>query len=250
MNASPIVLKTERYGFAVVPDILPEADRLGLIAFAESLEARAEAHRRGAEKAVHAMRHLLGEDIVRRAAVAHPVREIVEDVLGPGARAVRAILFDKVPGANWTVPYHQDVTLAVKAKPDPAPEGFGPWSVKDGVVHVEAPVAFLERMLTIRLHLDGCGEDNGALRVLPGSHRAGRLRDRDVPVWRTRTQERACPVGAGGAIAMRPLLLHASSPALTPTHRRVLHLEYAAADLPPGLEWAESLCLTESPNHV
>jgi hypothetical protein len=36
---------------------------------------------------------------------------------------------------------------------------------------------------------------------------------------------------------MRPLLLHASSPAADPRHRRVIHLEFAAEPLPGGLEW-------------
>jgi hypothetical protein len=39
---------------------------------------------------------------------------------------------------------------------------------------------------------------------------------------------------------MRPLLLHASSPAASPRHRRVVHLEYAAADLAGGLAWHEA----------
>lgn len=39
---------------------------------------------------------------------------------------------------------------------------------------------------------------------------------------------------------MRPLLLHASSPAASPGHRRVLHVEYAAAGLPGGLQWYEA----------
>ena len=52
---------------------------------------------------------------------------------------------------------------------------FGPWSVKDGVPHVQAPAEYLEQMLAVRLHLDDADEENGALRVLVGSHRLGRL---------------------------------------------------------------------------
>jgi hypothetical protein len=64
--------------------------------------------------------------------------------------------------------WHQDRAIAVRDRVDVP--GFGPWSVKAGLVHVEPPVDILERMLAVRLHLDDCGEDNGPLRVLPGSH--------------------------------------------------------------------------------
>jgi hypothetical protein len=46
-------------------------------------------------------------------------------------------------------------------------------------------------------------------------------------------------VKSGGAVVMRPLLLHSSTTAATPRHRRVLHFEYAAVDLPRGLKWFE-----------
>jgi len=36
---------------------------------------------------------------------------------------------------------------------------------------------------------------------------------------------------------MCPLILHASSKAVSPSHRRVIHIEYAGAELPGGLEW-------------
>jgi hypothetical protein len=42
---------------------------------------------------------------------------------------------------------------------------------------------------------------------------------------------------------MRPLALHASSPATAPHHRRVIHIEYAPAPLPAPLRWYE----TETP---
>jgi hypothetical protein len=37
-----------------------------------------------------------------------------------------------------------------------------------------------------------------------------------------------CLVAAGGIVAMRPLIVHASSKSLIKTPRRVLHIEYAA----------------------
>ncbi|HXI53928.1 MAG TPA: phytanoyl-CoA dioxygenase family protein [Candidatus Saccharimonadales bacterium] len=117
--------------------------------------------------------------------------------------------------------------------------GFRGWSVKQGVLHVQPPADILERMLTLRLHLDDCGPHNGPLRVLGGSHRHGRLSDEAIETLCRKGAEVACLVRAGGVLLMRPLLLHASSRAERPGRRRVLHLEYAASPLPHGLRWFE-----------
>jgi ectoine hydroxylase-related dioxygenase (phytanoyl-CoA dioxygenase family) len=97
----------------------------------------------------------------------------------------------------------------------------------------------LEKMVTLRLHLDDCDEDNGALRVIRGSHRDGKLADADLERWKNTGEVIACVVPKGGGLLMRPLLLHTSSPAKRPCHRRVLHIEYAAEPLPFGLSWYE-----------
>ena len=89
----------------------------------------------------------------------------------------------------------------------------------------------------MRLHLDDCGADNAPLRVISCSHRHGVLDGEDVERVREAGEIATCVVRAGGALLMRPLLLHASSPAIAPGHRRVIHLEWAASDLPHGLEW-------------
>jgi len=159
----------------------------------------------------------------------------VEEVLGPGAFAVRGILFDKTPDANWKVPWHQDLSIAVKEQIEVS--GFGPWSLKAGVVHVQPPTGVLESMLAVRLHLDDCGPANGPLRVLSGTHRFGRLEAGSIERLRGEFNEVTCPVASGGALLMRPLILHASSAAKEPGRRRVVHLEFAAAELPGGLEW-------------
>lgn len=148
---------------------------------------------------------------------------------------VRSILFDKNPAANWAVPWHQDTTIAVRERLETP--GFGPWSVKAGVVHVQPPASVLESMVTARVHLDDCDASNGALRVIPGSHREGILEPDRIAAWRTRGGEVTCECRAGDVLLMRPLLLHASFPAASPRHRRVLHLEFSASPLPNGLEW-------------
>jgi len=162
------------------------------------------------------------------------VFELAGEFLGCEPVLTRAILFDKKPGANWAVGWHQDVTIAVARKLDVV--GFSGWSVKEQVTHVQPPVEILERLLTIRLHLDDCMEGNGPLQVLPGSHRQGRLSEEQIGQW-SKGQPKTCVVAAGAALLMRPLLLHRSSPATAPLHRRVLHLEFARDPLPQGLEW-------------
>ncbi len=161
------------------------------------------------------------------------IRTLVEPILGHVAFPVRGIFFDKNPKANWGVPWHQDLTIAV-SRPIDTP-GFAPWSRKDGIHHVQPPIALLESMLTLRIHLDDAGEDNGSLRLIPTSHSHGRLSEEAIEKWKPLAVN--CSGSVGGVLVMKPLILHGSQPARKPHHRRVLHLEFAAQTLPNGLEW-------------
>jgi ectoine hydroxylase-related dioxygenase (phytanoyl-CoA dioxygenase family) len=173
-----------------------------------------------------------------RCLVSHPsVQRVVEAVLGSTAFAVRGVLFDKHPGANWKVPWHQDLTIGVRQKL--AAVGYGPWSEKAGIPHVQPPHHVLEEMLTVRVHLDECGSSNGPVRVMPGSHLAGRLSDAAIGTVTSSGESVACTVRRGGLLAMRPLLVHGSSAATAPGRRRVLHLDFASCSLAEGLEWSE-----------
>jgi hypothetical protein len=176
------------------------------------------------------------------AEVASSVRllTLVRPCTGHLPRPVRAIYFDKSPTANWLVAWHQDVTVAVEEQMDVA--GFGPWSVKHGVPHAQAPVELLENMITVRVHLDDCDETNGALRVLPGTHLLGRLSSEQIQKARNERKEVVCGARRGDVMLMRPLLLHASGKSVVAgnRHRRVLHIEYAGLDLPGGLRWRQS----------
>lgn len=166
------------------------------------------------------------------------VREAVEPILGHDAFITRSLLFDKRQGANWDVTWHRDTTIAVREKHETS--GYGPWSIKADVHHVRPPVRVLSSMLTIRLHLDDCDESNGALLVVPGSHMEVNLDlMQQIDANAARSNEIVCPVPAGGALLMRPLILHASKKATDPTRRRrVLHLEFAAEALDGDLQWA------------
>jgi phytanoyl-CoA dioxygenase PhyH len=166
------------------------------------------------------------------------LRSLVEPILGNNAQVVRGIYFDKHTDANWKVAWHQDLTIAVRQKIEL--DGFSAWSLKAGIVHVQPPLSVLANMLTLRLHLDHTDESNGALRVLIGTHRIGRLNAHQIQACQQQQAPVTCSVRRGGVLAMRPLLLHSSLPSLNPTHRRVLHFEYTAADLPAGLDWFEA----------
>ena len=222
-------------GHATLPAVFTPQECDALL----SALAREEAQllRKDPAAETHAMRDLLRVPEVRALASDPRVRKFVELALGPSACAVRGLFFDKMPGANWKVAWHQDTTIAVMERREA--EGFGPWSVKFGVPHVRPPAQVLERMLAVRIHLDDCGDDNGPLRVSPGTHALGILDAADFPRLRETHGELALTCPRGGVILMKPLLLHASSPATNPRHRRVIHLEFAAEDLPAPSIWHE-----------
>ncbi len=209
-----------RNGFAVVPGCISE----------KAVNDLREAV--GADE--HGARNLLANAAIRLFAGSDEVRNPVASILGTGCFAVRGIFFNKNSRANWKVSWHQDCVIAVRQRVEI--EGWGPWSRKAGVTHVRPSASIVERMLAIRVHLDECGEENGPLRVIPNTHTRGFLSDREIQCWPKETAV-TCTVRRGDAILMRPLLLHASSQATTVCNRRVIHLEFAAGELPHGVEW-------------
>jgi ectoine hydroxylase-related dioxygenase (phytanoyl-CoA dioxygenase family) len=156
---------------------------------------------------------------------------LAQKYLHSEAFVVRATLFDKPSDANWSVPWHQDVTIEVAERFDV--QGFGPWSIKDGLLSVQPPHEVLERMVTLRLHLDSTNSSNGALLVDPGSHTKGKLRIMDI----IPTKSVSCDCEAGDVLVMNPLLFHASNRSKTTKSRRVLHLDFASEPLPAPLNW-------------
>ena len=165
---------------------------------------------------------------------AHPV---LAALVPAGHAAVQCTVFEKSTGNNWRVPVHQDLSIPVARRV--AAEGLNGWSVKDGQLYVQPPLAVLRELVAVRLHLDPCSEHDGALRVIAGSHRLGRIAADQAARLRSRHDETVCTAGAGDALVMRPLLLHASSRAHGSSRRRVLHFLFGPRELPCGLEWAE-----------
>lgn len=225
----------ERDGFTVVADALDNA-MISELATTIGAVARGDGvYDRGG---VYAIRNLLKlAPDVKNALRATKVRDVVESVLGRDAMLVRGLYLDKTPRANWAVSWHQDAAVTVKARGETT--GFGPWSTKGGVQHVMAPPGLLADMLTMRLHLDECGENQGGLKAISASHQYGRLPLESIGQF-TSVGEVACNVPKGGLVAFRPLLIHASDAAKEPGSRRVIQLEFCARKLPLPLEWYEA----------
>lgn len=180
-------------------------------------------------------RNLLDDAHVAALAAAPRLRQFACAILGESCFAVRALFFDKTPDANWKVVWHQDLTIATKQRAELP--GYGPWTEKAGVLHVQPPIDVLEQMLAIRVHLDPCSAENGPVRVIDGTHRFGRLAPEVIDRIRADRPESVCLAAEGALLAFRPLLLHASSPAARPAHRRVIHIEYAVQSLASPLVW-------------
>jgi hypothetical protein len=215
----------EQHGFSVVPGVIAADEQREIVA---AIGPVSGAGRRG----------LLSLPAVAELARSPRLLALVRPHLPSAPFPVRAIYFDKSSARNWLVPWHQDLSLAVRASA--RVPGFGPWSAKDGIPHVQPPIELLQQMLTLRLHFDDADESNGALRVLPGSHRLGRLSSERIQELRSQQSEFLCAVSAGDAVLMRPLLLHASSRSTSRRHRRILHIEYAAFTLPEELDWHDA----------
>jgi hypothetical protein len=171
------------------------------------------------------MRHAMRVPAVAAMAQDSRLMGIAQEVLGDAAFPFRATLFDKSPTANWLVVWYQDTALPPQERRE-AP-GWGPWSVKDGVTYAHAPENALSQVLALRLHLDDSVPENGPLRVLPGTHTLGVLSDEALHDLATRVTAVDCLVPEGGVLAMRPLIVHASSKSQSEAPRRVLHIEYA-----------------------
>lgn len=148
---------------------------------------------------------------------------------------VQCALFEKSADRNWLVAIHQDLSIPVRERIE-HPELNG-WAEKEGALYVQAPQHILEEMIIVRLHLDPCGPQDGPLRVVPGSHRLGRLNNEQSIAQRAHRGEQACCVARGAVLVMRPLLLHASPKATGSSRRRVLHFVYGPPSLPHGLRW-------------
>jgi hypothetical protein len=235
-SLDPLCKGMAEQGFTLIPGVFPlvQVDSL-CSSLKAAFQAQAEAALiRSDAGSIYAARNVLSfwPDA---AAVWHqaPLPEVLTAVLGPGYGLVRALFFDKPPERTWALPWHKDLTVAVRDNRVPS-RAFARPTLKAGVPHVEAPEEVLEQMATVRIHLDDVTEENGPLKVIPGSHHTGK----ELRLGDTAPESILCR--RGDVLVMRPLLAHSSghSNAKTSRHRRIVHLEFAGSTgLPDGYCW-------------
>ena len=181
------------------------------------------------------VRNLMAWDVVAGLAADERLSSLAASVHGKDVVPYKAILFEKTGKANWLVAWHQDTALPVE-KFIPG-LGWSAPSIKAGRLFAQAPAAALSKVLALRIHLDMSTHTNGPLRVIPGSHSFGILNDDKIRELVESADAVECLVGRGGVIAMSPLLLHASSKAISEEPRRVLHIEYSESlDIMDGIQ--------------
>ena len=221
-------------GYILVPTVLERSALDSLTTLLGEMELRHPEHSR--EGKTFAMRDVFAEEPeLLKFASAPPLLDLARLLAGHSARPTKATYFDKRPEANWSLPLHQDLTITVQGRTDLP--GYTHWSNKAGVPHVQPPVRVLEGIVALRIHLDDCPAENGALEVVPGSHIQGRISAADLRAMHLEGRAVICPAQAGGVLAMRPLLVHGSSKSRVPARRRVLHVEYATTELDAPLRW-------------
>lgn len=62
--------------------------------------------------------------------------------------------------------------------------GYGPWTVKDGLLHVAPPFEILAGMVTLRVHLDPVPVTNAPLLIAPGFAPSGARSGTGTLLWR------------------------------------------------------------------
>jgi Phytanoyl-CoA dioxygenase (PhyH) len=214
------------HGFAIVPSVLSEPECLAIDAKLASMSAEGAGSR-----------NLLSQAWCVDTAQALRRTPALRDALA-GYVAIQCTYFEKSPSMNWLVPIHQDLSIPVATRVD-HPELNG-WSTKEGQLYVQPPPSVLDTLVAIRLHLDDSDSDNGPLRVVPGSHRKGRLGGESHGALRSAAGEVECTVPRGGVVTLKPLVLHASSKSRSSRPRRVIHYLYGPELLPLGLSWARA----------
>ena len=215
-------------GFALVPQVLTAAQ-------CESAAARLA----GISASSAGTRCLLSEAWCQTLAARvrrHPSLALLVPV---DFAAVQCTYFEKSTSRNWLVPVHQDLSIPVADHVEHA--SLSGWSRKEGILYVQPPVELLEQLVAVRLHIDACGAGDGPLRVIPGSHLYGRMEAKAAAAARHAQTEFICTAERGSAMAMRPLLLHASSRSTGGGMRRVLHFLFGPRILPFGLQWQRAV---------
>jgi ectoine hydroxylase-related dioxygenase (phytanoyl-CoA dioxygenase family) len=221
-------------GFAGIDNIYTAAEASKILQLINQADTENETFRKSTD--LFAIRQFLKEvpattDIIFN----ENLRSVLKFLLGSKYFVVKSIYFDKPQTSNWYVSYHQDLTISVDKKLQV--DGFEFWTIKQNQFAVQPPLGILQNIVTVRIHLDDTDENNGALRVIPGSHHKGIYRPETID-W-TNEMAVTCNVSKGGIMLMKPLLLHSSGRTTNNKQRRVIHIEFSNQELPATLNWAE-----------
>ncbi len=223
-------------GFTTIDEIYSPTEVEQIIATINQADSSKETFRKSAD--LFAIRQFLKEIPATTALIFNEkLNSIITQFFGQDYFVVKSIYFDKPETSNWSVAYHQDLTISVDKKMNL--ENFGPWTVKQNQFAVQPPIDILENIFTIRIHLDDTDEHNGALQVIPKSHVKKIYRPETID-WATETAT-TCNVKKGGIMMMKPLILHSSSKTTNNKKRRVIHIEFSNQTLPNGLNWSEKM---------
>lgn len=221
-------------GFTIINNVYNDAELRGILDVIASADQSNPAFRKTED--LFAIRQFLKElPQVVPLIFNSNLKTLIHALFDSNYFVVKSIYFDKPELSNWFVSWQQDLTILVDKKADIL--GYGPWTVKQNQFGVQPPLDILQDNFTIRIHLDDTDQDNGALKVIPGSHKKGVYRPETIN-WAAET-ETTCNVKASGVMVMRPLLLHASNRTTNNKKRRVVHIEFSKAELAEGLGWGE-----------
>ena len=217
-------------GFRILPAFLRPDDLAPVVAALSSA---------GTIRSRAGVRHLLRIPAVRELASNERLLRLAREFIGSEPLPFRATLFDKSPTANWLVAWHQDTIVPLRRRVDS--EGWGPCTIKAGVIHARAPASALAKIVSLRVHLDDSTPKNGPLRVLPGTHGLGVLTTKEIEQLAKNITPVRCLASRGDVIVMRPLTIHASSKAEAASPRRVIQIDYATQfDFGSGIKLAIS----------
>ncbi|MDQ7962101.1 phytanoyl-CoA dioxygenase family protein [Flavobacterium lindanitolerans] len=223
----------QKRGFTTINSVYSQEEIDSIIKFIEEQDTNSPIFRKSEN--LFAIRQFIKELPEIKPLIFNDRLKSIINIIGENAFIVKSIYFDKPEESNWFVAYHQDLTISVNKKEDV--EGFGPWTSKHNQFAVQPPIEILENIFTIRIHLDDTNENNGALKVIDGSHHKNIYRPENID-WKNEKQS-CCNVDAGGIMLMKPLLLHSSSRTLNHKRRRVIHIEFSNIGLPKPLKWSE-----------
>lgn len=135
--------------------------------------------------------------------------------------------------------YHWHSKLSMKR-----PGSSGRWDWHQDYAYWYHEGCLYPDMLTVTVAVDRCDEANGALQLIAGSHRIGRIEHGKIGMASGVDQERLtliqqrhrtvlCEMEAGDAVFFHGNTLHASGPNVSERPRTLLHMSYNAVDNSP-----------------